>query len=139
MLFFTLDLRTLLLTSASPAGISPGDYLQQHTAQQQEQRLLPVQQQQQQAVGGGLMPAVQPKLAPQYCVDGPDAVADPLASLLLDDANAPTANGDVGSGLAAGSSSSSQHTGEVDRSQQQRASSTALLEGPAGQQEDLLT
>jgi hypothetical protein len=100
--------------AALPAGMSPGDYLQQRTATQQEPQLEPVpplhqQQQQQGPVGGGLMPAVQPKLAPQYCVDGAEAVADPLASLLLDDdADGGTAaaapNGTLSSSLAAGSS-----------------------------------
>uniref|UniRef100_A0A383W0G7 PPPDE domain-containing protein n=1 Tax=Tetradesmus obliquus TaxID=3088 RepID=A0A383W0G7_TETOB len=120
-------------------GMSPADYLQLRSTQQQLAPPAPQQQQQPQALGGGLLPAVQPKLAPQYCLDGPDAAADPLASLLLDDAE-PAAAGAAGGAVSAdvAAASSSQYTGEAKGSQQQQSTSTALQAGPAQQREDVL-
>ncbi|KAF6262302.1 hypothetical protein COO60DRAFT_1699417 [Scenedesmus sp. NREL 46B-D3] len=119
-------------------GMSPGDYLQPRTVGQQEWQLPPVQQQhQQQPLSSGAIPAVQPKLAPQFCVDGPDAVADPLASLLLDDADVVSAsdsNRSIGV-AAAGSSQAAGGTGEG-----QPLQATALpAQAPAAQHVDLLS
>jgi hypothetical protein len=106
------------------AGMSPSDYLPPRSAGQQEWQLPQQQQQQQQqapAAGNGFVPAVQPKLAPQYCVDGPDAVADPLASLLLDDGGAASAGGSryVSAGGA------SEDADVAGRSRQQQAPAVA--------------
>jgi hypothetical protein len=120
---------TRLLTAVQPAaGMSSADYLPPRSAGQQEWQQQPQQQQQQQQQqpgGSGLMPAVQPKLAPQYCAGGPDAVADPLASLLLDDDGDGASAGGSSRYVSAGGADGDADDEGVGTSQQQQATALA--------------